>query len=315
MKRRLVRNTIASAATMSIMLTFAPTAHAQTVTVTPLPVAEPIVVTPTSPEAIAETVTISKTLQSLGWYQTNGAAAIAKRQVTLTALTAKISANTKDCGANATMLAEISRTSTSLNTLGLALAATTDVQTARTLYRNIFGEHRVYALVAPKTGIVERCDTQLLRSDTLAAEAARLQTMIEKAKADGVDTTVAQLAKDSALATLAGVNPIPSQATVLGLVPDRGDKALLAANNAALKAANQQLDASLAQQRTVNAQLDAVRAALRQDVKIDNAQDKVNAKLAADAKRTAAAAERAAKKAAATAAREAARVGTAKAAA
>ncbi len=311
MNRRISRTSLATLASFAILLAITPAAHAEDAVLTPLPVAEPVVPSQTGPEALAEAATVSTTTKTLPWLQTNGAAAIAKRQVTLGALTTKLSTQVRDCGTNAVMAAEIARTSTSLATLGVALASTTDVSAARTFYRQIFNEHRVYALVAPKAGKVERCDTQLLRSETLLAEAARLQGLIDKAKADGVDTTVAQLAKDSAVATLAPVNPAASQATIIGLVPDRGDKTLLAANTAALKAADAQLDASLLQQRTVNAQLDAVRAALRQDIKVDNAQDKANAKLAAEAKKAAAIAEREAKKAAAVAARQSKRVGPA----
>ncbi len=267
MKRRSTHMALASLAAAVILSGFGGQAHAADLVPTPLPVPEPTAPSPTGPEAAAETALSVSTTTSLPTLQTNGAAAISKRQATLTALSQKIGAATKDCGTNALMLAEIGRTSASLQAVGFALASTTDVATARVLYRQIFTEHRVYALVDPKAGVVQRCVAQLQRNDALAAEAAKLQALIDKAKADGVNTTVAQVAKDSAMATLATVNPVPSQATVIYLVPDRGDKALLSANTAALKAANQQLNATLALQRTVNLQLDAVRAALRQDVK------------------------------------------------
>jgi hypothetical protein len=309
MKHRIARHSLASIASLALLVALGAPAGAADVVPTPLPVPEPVVQTPSSAEAVNETATVSVSQLPLATLQTNGAAAISKRQITLAGITAKLSAQTKDCGVRGVMQSEIARTSTSLATLGVALASTTDVAAARIFYRQIFTEHRVYALVGPKAGVVERCAVQLNRSDVLAAEAVRLQGLIDKAKAEGIDTTVAQVAKDSAVATLSTVNPIPSQSTVIYLVPDRGDKTLLAANNSALTAATAQLNASLLQQRTVNAQLDAVRAALRQDIKIDNAQDKATAKLAAEAKRAAAAAEREAKRAAAAAARETRRVG------
>jgi hypothetical protein len=308
MKNNLVRNTLVGLASIAVVFGSSSSALADDLAPMPLPVTEPVVVSLSSPEVLAEIAVVTVSSKSLSWLQTTGSAAIAKRQTTLSGLSTKLSVQKKDCGANAAVQAEVSRTSTSLNTLGAALAASTDVKAARTFYRQIFGEHRVYALVVPKVGVVERCDTQLLRSEALGAEATRLQGLIDKAKAEGVNVIVAQLAKDSAVATLSTVNPVPSQATVISLVPDRGDKALLGANSSALKAANAQLDASLLQQRTVNAQLDAVRAALRQDLKVDAAQDKLNAKLAIDARKAAAAAERAAQQAAALAAREAKRV-------
>jgi hypothetical protein len=266
MKHRMTRYSLTSAASIVMLLAISSPAGAVDAP-TPLPVPEPSVATPASPQAAAEITTPATSTLTLPSIQANGAAAIAKRQVTLSGLATKLSAQTKDCGTTAAMQAEIARTSTGLSTLGVALASTTDITAARTLYRQIFFEYRVYALVEPKAGIVQRCATQLSRNDALSAEAIRLQGLIDRAAASGLNTVVAQTAKNSAVATLAGINPIPSQSGATYLVPDRGDKALLAANTAALKSANGQLNDTLRLQRTVNSQLDAVRAALRQDLK------------------------------------------------
>jgi hypothetical protein len=307
MNRRTICTSLTSSAVVAFILGASSIANAQQVP-TPLPIPEPVVASQNSPEAVSE-LRVSTAPRTLDWYKTNGAAAVAQRQTTLTELSANIAKQTKDCGTNAAMTSEVGRTAANLNALNAAIASATDVNAAKTFYRQIFTENRVYALVAPKVGKAIRCDVYLVRNEALTAEAARLQLLIDKAKSDGVNVVVAQLAKDAALATLSTINPIPSQATIVGLVPDRGDKTLLAANTAALKASDAQLDAVVLQQKTANAQLDAVRAALRQDLKADAAQDRINAKLASDAKKATAAAERAAKQAAAKAAREARRVG------
>jgi hypothetical protein len=227
---------------------------------------EPVVPTQNDPAARAEG-TISKSTVDpatrLAEIKAKGAAEIAKRQATLSSLQARLAQQTKDCGSNAAMATEMTTTSASLTTVGTNLAAATDLGGAKTLAKSIFIDHRVYLLVAPKAGKVIRCDGQLVRNDALSAEATKLQTAIDEAKAKGVDTTAAQAAKDAAVALLITINPAPALGGIMGLVPDKGDKAVQASNTAALNAADAALDASAAQQRSVNQQLDAARKLLR----------------------------------------------------
>ena len=129
--------------------------------------------------------------------------------------------------------------------------------------RSIFINYRVYMLVAPKAGKVIRCDVQVLRNEALTVEGAKLQVSIDEAKAKGVDTTAAQAAKDAAMAQLAGINPSVALPPIMGLVPDKGDKAVAASNTAALSSADAVLDGTYGAQKSVNAQFVAARKALR----------------------------------------------------
>jgi hypothetical protein len=183
-----------SAALSAAILGTVPAAFAQEAT-QPTPVAEPVVPSQTSPDAVAEGA-ISKTYVNpatrLADIKSKGAADIAKRISTLSALTAKLSAQTTDCGSNAAMSAEISNTVAGLNTVGQNLAITTDIAQAKVLHRSIFIDYRVYLVVAPKAGKVLRCDNQLERNQALTNEGAKLQQSIDAAKARGVDTTSVQ---------------------------------------------------------------------------------------------------------------------------
>ena len=65
----------------------------------PLPVAEPVVPTQTSPEAVSEALIVKTTVDPatrLIDVKANGAAAIAKRQTTLAELSGKIAGQAKD---------------------------------------------------------------------------------------------------------------------------------------------------------------------------------------------------------------------------
>jgi hypothetical protein len=200
-----------------------------------------------------------------------GAGEIAKRQRTLADLAGKLAGQRADCGANGLLTAEVARTSASLAALGQQLAVTADLATARRLYQSIFIDHRVYILVQPKVGLGIRCDGQLLRTQALQTEAAKMQSTIDSLRARGLNVAPAQTAKDAALAALASVAPAGALTPVLGLAPDRGVQAVRDANAAALRQADAALDASAARQKDVDRQLDRVRSALRD---LDRSADK-----------------------------------------
>jgi hypothetical protein len=259
---RLTRLSLASAIGLGT-IAFAVPAFAEDAT--PLPVAEPIVASQNGPEAVAEGAISKLTVDPatrLADIQAKGAAAIAKRQTTLSELTAKLAAQTTDCGSNGAMTAEVAATSAGLATVGANLQTVTDLTAAKTLYRSIFTDYRVYLLVSPKAGKVIRCDAQIARNAALTADAAKLQAAIDEAKAKGVDTTAAQAAKDAAVAQLAGIVPANALNGVMGLVPDKGDKAVQAANTAALNASDKILDANFASQKSVHQQLISARKLL-----------------------------------------------------
>jgi hypothetical protein len=269
-------------------------------TATTLPYITPVPITPVlTPETVIGGVaTVEATAEasphstagSLAELKAKGAKDIAVRQKTLADSLAKLASQPKDCGFNATMAAEIQRTAASLANVGQALATTADLNAAKTLYRSIFIDHRVYLVVRPKASAVVRCDSQLVRNDKLANEGVQLQQRIDALRAKGIDTTAAQNTKNAALATLSTINPAPAVAAVMGIAPDRGDKNIQAANTAAFKAADAALDNTANLQRQVDKQLDQVRRSI-------NENNRSADQAAREAERNARKAERDAKKA------------------
>ncbi len=256
-----------------------------------------------APEAVAEK-TISDTDLNIVVIRSKGAADIAKRQISLSTSQAKLATMTTDCGFNAARSAEMTATSSGLATLGGRLAATTDLATAKTLRRQIFTEYRVYLVVLPKVGKAMRCDHYLTRIADFNADAAKLQTTIDAAKAGGADTTASQALKDAAVASVAGLNPSAAITPCMSLAPDKGDKTVQAANATALTSCDGALDAIGASLKSSRAQLAQARATLRTSKALDRASDKA----AKDVQKAADKAARDAQKAAEKAARDAAKV-------
>lgn len=299
------RNRLAKFALAALAMSAASVSPASAVdSPTPLPVPEPVVVSQTGVDAAAESSVTKFTndpTTTLAAVRAKSAVSIAKRQGTLAKLAEQLGSATKDCGANAAMKAELAATSTGLAQVGAAINGTTDLTTAKALYRSIFIDYRVYMVVAPKASKVLRCNAQLLRNETLAKEGASLTTSLTAAAAKGVNVASAQTALSTALAQLAGINPVSSLDGVMALVPDKGDKAIQTTNSTVLKASDTKLDANYASQKSVNAQFDAARRVLRVDIKVANQVAKKNevaSKLADKA------AEKAAEKAAKAAEKE-----------
>jgi hypothetical protein len=277
MTRRLPSTALFSLVFAAGALGFAAPSQAQEATDMPLPVAEPAVPSQNDPSAKTESAVSKSTTDPaarLSEIKAKGASAIAARQTTLTSVSTKLSQATTDCGSNAQMTAELSATSAGLNTVGSTLASSTELTVAKNLHRSIFIDYRVYLVVAPKAGKVIRCNTQLVRNAALAAEGAKLQASIDAAAAKGANVASAQSAKDAAMASLTLINPAPALSSVMGLVPDKGDKAVQAANAAALQQSDSLLDATYAQQKTVNQQFNSARKLLAEANKGDRAADK-----------------------------------------
>jgi hypothetical protein len=265
-----------------------------------LPIAEPIVASQKGPEAVAEGVIDKTTVDpatQLTEVKAKGAAAIAQRQRTLADLLGKLASQTKDCGSNSAMSAQIGAATTGLAGVGAALNASIDITAAKTLFRTIFTDFRIYLLVAPQTGKIVRCDVLVVRNEALSAEAAKLQAAIEAAKLRGVNTTAAQAAKDAAVAQLGTILPSNSIVGVVSLIPDKGDKVAQAANTAALNNSDAALDSNLAAQRSVNAQFNTVRQLLGSANKTDRENDKESKENEKEAKRAENTAKQAAKRA------------------
>lgn len=249
----------------------------------------PVVSTQTAPEAVAEK-SITPVDIKLTVIRSKGAAEIAKRQISLNRSQTKLAGQTTDCGFNAARSGEMAATSTGLATLGSQLAATTDLATAKSLYGKIFTDFRVYLVVLPKTGNAIRCDFLSLSITQFNTAAAKLQVEIDAAKAGGADTTASQALKNSAVATVAPLNPTAAITPCMGLVPDRGDKAVQASNAVALAGCDASLDAIGASMKSARSQLNESRATLKGARSADRDADKAKReadKAAREAKRDA----------------------------
>jgi hypothetical protein len=244
-----------------LVLSVSPAALAQSSE--PVPVPEPSTQSQNAPEAQSDAASqaVPATLAEI---KTKGADAIAKRQRTLAGLAGKLALQKTDsCAYNGSMSFEVRNTSLSLSTVGASLARTTDIEEAKTLYKSIFIDHRVYALVEPKAGKVFRCNAIVERNAALTAMAVKVQATIDSQRAKGIDTSVAQANKDAAIVLVGAVNPGVTLESVMGLVPDRGVDSVRLSNASALTACDASLDAQYASQKTAHAQLVAARNSLK----------------------------------------------------
>lgn len=156
------------------------------------------------------------------------AQAIALRQGRLAALAKSLSnvnAKKVDC-AQAVVIPLLMAESKSLSELGQRLAAETDMKKARESYRRIFTDSRVFLLHNSRAYLVDVCIALELRALKLTSRLAEATTL-DPTESARLATVVAQVANDSRVA----ITPL------LTLVPDRGDKAVLAVNVTALNSA------------------------------------------------------------------------------
>ncbi|MEA3019928.1 MAG: hypothetical protein QOI47_1452, partial [Actinomycetota bacterium] len=153
----------------------------------------PTIVPVVQPTAGHETVKPNAKDASKG----RAAAEIARRQRTLSALSAKVARVTADCGENAALVAELAAESAGLAALGHTIANETDTSKLKAEYASIFQDYRVYLLETPKTHTVVACDRVTENSTKITAWIAKAQSAIDKAAAAGADVGGAQTALDA----------------------------------------------------------------------------------------------------------------------
>lgn len=207
------------------------------------------------------TATPPVTLQLI---KAKGAVAIADRLARVSVLSGRVASAKGDCGDNATLTGQLANNSSGLSALGATLAAETDLAKARAEYQQIFGGYRIYILQNPKARVVINCGNNLPRIAAIQSEAAAVQAKIDAARAAGKNADVSQAAVTDALAKAATASTLGSSAShaVIGLVPDGGDKAKLAALRAAVTAADGQLKQADQSIAVARADLVAARKAL-----------------------------------------------------
>ncbi len=171
--------------------------------------------------------------------KSRAAGAISVRQNRLATLTKSINngaAKKFDC-AQVAVTAQLAAEATALNTLGQKLAGETEVKKAKESYRKIFTDSRVYVLHNSRTYLVAQCFDLQQRAQRLSTRLAEV-TNIDATETARLGGVLGQVANDSRTVL----------APVLALVPDKGDKAALAANIATLNTTGEQMktfDASL----------------------------------------------------------------------
>jgi hypothetical protein len=182
-----------------------------------------------------------------GMPKERAAKAIEQRLQDLARMSGALAKAGGDCGHNATLASQLAAATAGLTALGQQIAAETDEAELKELITAIFEDYRVYLLVAPKTAIVLACDKLVGGEAALAELLAKAQVTIDEAKAAGKDVTAAQAAADAVPVAAAAAIKAATEATasVIDLVPDQGDEAVLEANKAALQAAHRQTKAAL----------------------------------------------------------------------
>jgi hypothetical protein len=171
--------------------------------------------------------------------------AVKDRLAQIDKLSGRIKAAKADCGQNADVAGQLGADTTGLTALDATIQAETDPAKARAEFRQIFTDFRIYWLQTPKTHQVVGCDSVSSADATLAALRQKIQTRVDEAKAKGYDVSGAQAALDDMGTQLANATAAAGKASasVADLVPDKGDKTVLASNAAALAAGRQSLHA------------------------------------------------------------------------
>ncbi len=181
------------------------------------------------------------------------AGAIALRQVRLAVLAKSIttgSAKKADC-AQAVVIPLLTSEVVVLNALGEKLAADTDLKKARENYRRIFTDSRVFLLHNSRVFLVDTCLTLQVRTQRLAARLA--ESPIEATESTRLAGLIGQVSNDSRVVIV----------PLLTLVPDRGDKAMLAVNSQALNDAGDALKVMQQTLNDVDAALDGAKKAAK----------------------------------------------------
>ncbi|MEY2478822.1 MAG: hypothetical protein QOG87_4137 [Actinomycetota bacterium] len=153
-----------------------------------------------------------------------------------------------DCGHNADLRSQLAADKTGLEALNADIQAETVPAEAVALHEQIFTHFRIYWLETPKTRVVLGCDRVTVGAGTLAELEAKIQARADEAKAAGKDVAAAQAALDTMITEIASATTAANQAddAVIVLKADKGDRAVLDANKAALTAARQKLRAAMA---------------------------------------------------------------------
>ena len=197
----------------------------------------------------------------------DGAEAIAVRQTQLTKLAGRLAAS-PGCDTTGAIAQVIAADGPALTALGAQLAADTTLPAAREHHQAIFQDYRVFAVVTPQASVTAACGHIHTVVTTLTADEAKLTERVDAAAAAGADMTAARASLADLHAKLEDANRQADAASssIASIKPDRGDKAVAAANAAAiddarraLTTAHDDLTAATKDARAVVAALKAAR--------------------------------------------------------
>ncbi len=178
---------------------------------------------------------------------TRGDTEVAKRLADLTAVIAKINALVKlsDSQKN-TITVNLQNNIASLTAVKAKIDADTDLVTLRSDVMSILTANRTYLLILPQAHIVAASDRVQDVVDAMSVLTTKLQARITQAQAAGKNTASLQTSLTDMQTKITDAQTQSQSALnlVISLVPDAGDKAVLASNNQAIKTAHNAIKAA-----------------------------------------------------------------------
>jgi len=194
---------------------------------------------------------------------TRGNQEITRRLTTLNSLSGKIDSATKLTPSDqATLNTEVSGTISGLTSLKTQLDTDTGLLPARDDAMSIYTEYRVYALVAPKVGLIKVADDQQVVEAKLAAIVPKLQSRITQAAQNGSNVVTMQAQLTGMSAKIAAAQAISSniESTVINLQPTdyNSNHSILVGDNTQLKTAYNDIQAAYNDAKSIVSELKAL---------------------------------------------------------
>ena len=196
--------------------------------------------------------------------KTKGDQEIARRLATLNTLVSKINDATKLTSSDKTALTtQVNSTISGLTDLKTKLDSDTTIDAARTDVQAIYSQYRVYALVAPKTGLIKVSDDQQAVETKLTALAQKLQTRITAAQQANKDVSSLQAELNDLNSKVAAAQAISTkvESSTIGLEPTdyNSDHGVLSGYNDQLKTARSDDQAAITDAKNIIAGLKALK--------------------------------------------------------
>lgn len=210
---------------------------------------------PTTDSTTKSTAT-TEVAQRLANVIAKGDQEIARRQATLTTLSAKINAATHlSDSSKASLNSQVNTEAAGLTALKTKLDSETTLDGAHADAKAILDGYRVYALIVPKIALIRTADSEQATAARLTSLAAKLQTRITEAnKSTDLQATLDHMI---AQANTAATTASTVEAKVINLQPTdyNSDHTILSGYRDQLKTARTALQASITDAKTIVAAL------------------------------------------------------------